>query len=161
MEKKYKRLIAVLVLVILALLVCLTIKTCEQSEDLPTLPIDTNAVDWNGNQQLQQVKPVTNGTHISGFKSLVFTANQTAQKVNFVNPAENGDKLFLMFLYVEDELLWSSGYVPAGSGYYDIELTRPLDAGSYKGYLKIEVYAPDGTQYNGARVSFDLTVQEA
>lgn len=161
MEKKYKRLIAVLVLVILALILCLIFRTCGQSEDLPTLPIDGNAVDWQGNQQLQQVKPVTNGTYISGFKTLVFTSNQTAQKVNFVNPAENGEKLFLMSLYVEDELLWSSGYVPAGSGYYDIELTKPLEAGNYKGYLKIEVYAPDGTQYNGARVSFDLTVQEA
>lgn len=159
MNRKY---IFIIAFVVIALLLCLLLKTCGSStEPTPTLPIDGNAIQWQGNQDLQQVTPEQKGTHIAGFKSLVFTANQTTQQVNFVNPAENVDKLFLMTLFVDDKQLWQSGYCPAGQGYYTIELSEPLKVGSYTGYLEIKVYRTSGEQLNGANVQFDLTVQEA
>ena len=43
-------------------------------------------------------------------------------------------------------------------GDYDIELSEPLAEGEYLGYLKIQVFKPDGTELNGAKVEFNLTV---
>lgn len=152
--------ITAIVLVILALIMCLIFKACGQIKDLPTLPLDGNVVEWNGNQQLPQAVPDVKGIVIPGFNAMTFVANQTTQAVNFYNPGENGDRLFLMSLYISDNLMWQSGYVPAGNGYYEIELSEPLAPGEYQAYLRIEVFTPENVQLNGARVDFDLLVQE-
>ena len=90
---------------------------------------------------------------------MVFIADQTTQKVNFYNPEIN-DCLFLMSLYVDEELLWQSGYVKPGDGYYEIELSRALPEGeNFKnGCLRIQCYKLDGTTLNSARVSFKLMI---
>lgn len=158
-KKKY--ICAAILLLILALVLCLIFRACGRTDDNPTLTIDDYAVEWDGNQLLPQASPGTKGIVIPGFDSLTFTANQTTQAVNFHNPAENENRLFLMMLYVEDDLLWQSGYVPAGKGYYKIDLEKPLVAGDYQAYLRILVYTEDAVQLNGAKIEFDLHVQEA
>lgn len=65
-----------------------------------------------------------------------------------------------MTLYINDIAYWQSGYCPAGNGYYDIELSQPLEKGEYTGFLKIQVFKPDGTEVNGAKVKFDLLVKD-
>ena len=158
--KKKKYICVAILLLILALVLCLIFRTCG-TDDNTKLTADSNAVLWDGNQLLPQVSPDTKGIVIPGFDSLTFTANQTTQAVNFHNPAENENRLFLMSLYVEDDLMWQSGYVPAGKGYYEIELQEALVAGDYQAYLRIEVFTEEGVQLNGAKVEFDLHVQEA
>lgn len=158
--KKKRILYVVLLIVIFALLWCF--RSCGNADTLPDIQLDGNAVDWQGNQQLQHATQDVKGYAVTGFQSLVFTANQATQKVNFVNPEQNTNYLFKMSLLVDDRMLWeSSGYCPAGQGYYTIDLSEPLPVGSYTGYLRIEVITTEGRQCNGAKIEFDLIVQEA
>ena len=150
----------ILPIVIFALLWCF--RSCGNADTLPDIQLDGNAVDWQGNQQLQHATQDVKGYAVTGFKSLVFTADEITQKVNFVNPECNTDYLFKMSLVVDECTLWeSSGYCPAGQGYYTIDLSEPLPVGSYTGYLRIEVITTEGRQCNGAKIEFDLIVQEA
>lgn len=149
------------VIVLILLCISLIIGVVVISNDTGSfLPIDDAADDWNGNQQLPKAslgdKPAI---AIPGFNELVFIANQTTQKVNFYNPLNN-DCLFLMSLYVDEELLWQSGYVKPGDCYYEIELSRALPEGeNFKnGCLRIQCYKLDGTTLNSARVNFKLMI---
>ena len=92
-------------------------------------------------------------------KCFLFISNQTSQKVNFYNPSEN-DCLFKLTLYADDKQLWESGYIQPSDGYYDIEISDPLDNGEYEGKLIYQCCKEDGTQLNSAVVSFKLTVKE-
>lgn len=163
-EKRVKRQyisIIILLAMVTLLFSIFIIRSCNREGDNPSsLPLDSNVVDWSGNQQLPNGSSSTGKICIPGFDSLVFVANQTSQKVNFYNPAVNGDRLFKMTLYIDYKPYWMSGYCPSGSGYYDIELTEPIVAGEYSAYLQIECFKPDGSQLNGARVTFNLKVTE-
>lgn len=160
MEKKRKQIyITVIILLLLLLLGAIIYILCNQRNSSPTLPTDENAVEWEGEQKVPRLQNGQKGIAIPGFDTLVFTANQTHQKVNFYNPSEN-DCLFRMTMYVNDEALWQSGYCVAGNGYYDIDISKPLAVGDYSAYLKVECFKVDGTPLNGAKVEFDLKVQE-
>ena len=65
-----------------------------------------------------------------------------------------------MSLYVDEELLWQSGYVKPGDGYYEIELSRALPEGeNFKnGCVSIQYYKLDGTTLNSAKVNFKLMI---
>lgn len=149
-------------LIIVSIIVGLCVsKGNDKDNPTPSLPLDSNAEDWNGQQQLPSGN-INTGKNICipGFDSLVFFANQTRQKVNFYNPEVNADRLFKMTLIVGDTVCWQSGYCPPGSGYYEIDLTEPIEPGEYKAYLRIQCFKPDGTELNGAKVSFNLLVEE-
>lgn len=153
--------IIILLIVVTLLLSIFIFRSCYRAGNNPSsLPLDSNVVDWNGNQYLPNGSSSAGKICVPGFDSLVFVANQTIQKVNFYNPEVNGDRLFQMTLFIEDKEYWKSGYCPSGSGYYEIELSAPIESGEYAGYLKIECFKPDGTQLNGARVTFNLIVTE-
>ena len=126
--------------------------------DNPLLPIDELAEKWKGNQDLPSGGE-NQEIDVPGFKTLVFRANQTSQKVNFYNPEEN-ECLFKLKLYANDKQLWESGYIQPSDGYYDIEISDSLDNGEYEGKLIYQCYKEDGTQLNSAVVSFKLTVKE-
>ena len=63
-----------------------------------------------------------------------------------------------MNLYAEDELIWKSGNISPGNGYYDIELNKNLSEGEQQGYLLIKCYKQDGTESNSAKVKFNIIV---
>ena len=160
MKKKRVICVSIALLLVLLLAVLLMFRSCNKNDDPSSLPVDSGAVDWNGNQHLPNGSSSAGKICVPGFDSLVFVANQTVQKVNFYNPEVNGDRLFQMTLFIEDKEYWKSGYCPSGSGYYEIKLSAPIESGEYAGYLKIECFNPDGTQLNGARVTFNLIVTE-
>lgn len=147
-----------LIIILILLVIFLLFKQCQKPDDTPKLPTDENAVEWEGNQQLQQAFNGTGGIAIPGFSSLVFTANQQNQKVNFYNPKIN-NCLFRMTLFINGIEYWQSGYVAPGNGYYNITLSEPIAAGEYKAYLKIECFKSEGQPLNGANVDFELLVQ--
>ena len=164
MKKRNKLLPLVIILIILCVSLIIGVVVISQNNRDSNagnfLPIDNAADDWNGNQELPKAslgdKPAI---AIPGFNELVFIADQTTQKVNFYNPEIN-DCLFLMRLYVDEELLWQSGYVKPGDGYYEIELSRALPEGeNFKnGCLRIQCYKLDGTTLNSAKVNFKLMI---
>ena len=161
MNKKKRFIYISIIFVLLLCLILLLLKCCHspETEQPPNLTLDNDAVSWQGEQPLQNAKTDKKEIAIPGFTSLVFTANQTAQKVNFYNP-ESNNCLFLFQLIIDDSILWESGYCPPGNGYYNIELTEPLQNGEYNGLLKIQCFRETGEQLNGASVKFDLIVQE-
>lgn len=158
--KKKSIYISIIVILLLLLIGAAWCFLHNQSVDKPSLPTDSNAVEYEGDKPTNRLPNGQKGIAIPGFDTLVFSANQTHQKVNFYNPSEN-DCLFRMTLYVNDEALWQSGYCAAGNGYYDIDISKPLAVGDYPAYLKVECFKADGTPLNGAKVEFKITVQEA
>ena len=86
--KKKKCFLIILCIAVLLLIAFIFLSGRQGKEDKPLLPIDELAEKWKGNQDLPssgQNKEID----IPGFKTLVFKANQTSQKVNFYNPSEN------------------------------------------------------------------------
>ncbi len=157
--KKKSIYISIIVILLLLLIGAAWYFLHNQSVDKPSLPTDSNAVEYEGDKPTNRLPNGQKGIAIPGFDTLVFSANQTNQRVNFFNPDSN-DCLFLMTLYIDDKPLWKSGYCKPGTGYYDIELSEPLKAGEYSAYLKMQCFKEDGTVLNGAKVEFDITVQE-
>ncbi len=149
--------IALLILCLILLLVrCGNSYTQEAAREF--LPADEGAVEWKGNQSLGEPH-IPGSISIPGFSTLSFVADQTQQRVNFYNP-ETNNCMFLMSLYVEDELYWQSGYVEAGKGYYSIELYESLPTGEYAAMLQIQCFRASGEPLNSANVAFDLSVLE-
>lgn len=156
--KKKKTFLIIMFLVILLLMAFIFLFGRQRKTDNPLLPIDELAEKWKGNQDLPS-NAENKEIDVPGFKTLVFNANQTSQKVNFYNPSEN-DCLFKLTLYADDKKLWESGYIQPNDGYYDIEISDPLNRGEYSGKLLYECFKDDGTQLNSAVVTFKMIVKE-
>ena len=114
---------------------------------------------WDGEQQITRTQNGKKGIDIPGFDTLVFKSNRTHQRVNFFNPKEN-DCLFKMTLFVNNKSIWQSGYCASGSGYYEIDIDKPLKAGEYPSYLQVECFRSDGTALNCAKVEVNLMVED-
>lgn len=157
--KKHKNLIILIVLFLLICVVASVLYLHFSDTNIPWLDTDSGAVKWEGEQNLQHNTSASNNIAIPGFESLVFTSGQSTQKVNFYNPEENSC-LFQLELYADDTLLWKSGYIEPGKGYYTIELIEPLITGTYNGRLHYDCYLADGTALNSANVALQIYVQE-
>lgn len=120
---------------------------------------DQSAVSFTGIRKTKSKSIEQRGIAIPGLESLVFVADQKSQKVNFYNPQENEGILIALSLVVDDAVLWSSGNVEAGKGYYDIELSEPLKAGTYDAYLVYDCFTVEGVKLNSAQVKFILYVE--
>lgn len=158
MKKKSKFVIIMLLLLICVLIFSILCSDGDFPNPLSFLDPDKNTEEWNGNQELPQAGK-SEEVLIPGFDSLVCYADQTSQKVNFYNPAENSC-LMRMILYVDDKEVWKSGYIEPGKGYYDIEFQEPLKVGTYNGTLLVECFLEDGTECNAAKVEFKLQMEE-
>lgn len=158
MKKKY---IYISVIVVLLLLLFGAVYIIfQQQADKPLLATDSNAVSFEGEKDTFRLPTGQAGIAIPGLpESLVFAKNQTTQRVNFYNP-EGNSCLFLMTLFVDEKQVWQSGYVEAGKGYYTIELSEPIDEGTYNAYLLIQCFRKDGTALNSANVKTQIIVSE-
>lgn len=147
-KRKSKLLIITSIIAVIALIivVILSLRGCEKlSNSLQTVP-DENSVVWDGEQFIKN--PNTNtykGSYIPGFDVLNLVADSKSQKVNFYNPESNTCN-FKMFLFIENELVWQSGYVKPGYGFYEIELSHEFSARETTGVLKVECYSGQTNQ---------------
>lgn len=156
---KRKHLLILLLLLLLIGSAAIFLYYHQQPDNKPdNLITDESADNWQGDQELYKPQSEVPMIKIPGITSLVFAPDTTSQKVNFYNPEEN-DCLFRMTLNVDGKEYWQSGYCAPGKGYYDIELTEPLETGTYSAYLLVECFKEDGTRLNGANVEFDLQVR--
>lgn len=160
LKKKSKYMILLLLLLFVGVLIFPIL--CDDGRipnHLSFLIPDQDAEEWNGNQELPQ-SGRNEEVIVPGFDSLVCYANQTKQKVNFYNPAENSC-LMRMTLYADNEMLWSNnGYLEPGRGYYEIDFSEPLPSGTYDGTLLVECFLADGTKCNSVKVEFTMTMEE-
>jgi len=147
-NRKSKLLIiaAIVALIALIVVIILSLRGCEKlSNSLQTVP-DENAVIWDGEQFITNPNADTyKGSYIPGFDVLNLVADSKSQKVNFYNPESNTCN-FMMFLFIENELVWRSGYVKPGYGFYEIELSHEFTARETTGILKVECYSAEGNQ---------------
>lgn len=122
---------------------------------------DNQSVSWRGEQSLNP--PTSDGIPsviVPSISNLTFTANSTTQLVNLYNPDKN-IRYFKMQLFIDDELLWESGYVAPGDGYYSIDLAHPLQSGNYIGYLKINFFTDVGAKLpSSAKIKINVNVIE-
>lgn len=156
---KRKHILILLLLLLLIGSAAIFLYYHQQPDNKPdNLITDESADNWQGDQELYKPQSEVPMITIPGITSLVFAPDTVNQKVNFYNPEEN-DCLFRMTLNVDGKEYWQSGYCAPGKGYYDIELTEPIEAGTYSAYLLVECFKEDGTRLNGANVEFDLQVR--
>lgn len=159
--KHNKKNITILVLILINVLLITTIVLVVNRHSANySLNGDINASEWHGNQYIQ--KPtVDNSTAIAipGWDYIYLKSDTLSQQVNFYNPQSN-NCLFVMSLYIKDRLVWKSGYVEPGYGYYDIKLTEIPSAGTYDGYLKIQCFERNGQTLNSAKINFIVYIQE-
>lgn len=160
MKKKSKYIILVLLLLIAGIFIFPML--CGD-DDIPNplsfLSPDQDAEEWNGEQELPQAGK-NEEILVPGFNSLVCYSDQTTQKVNFYNPAENSC-LMRMTLYADNQKLWSNnGYLEPGKGYYEIDFSKSLPPGIYDGILFVECFLKDGTACNSVKVEFTMNVEE-
>lgn len=157
-QKADRRKYIIIILVLLLFGAILYIIFAQNPKTL--LAPDQSAVTFSGFRKTQSKSIEQRGIAIPGLESLVFVADQKEQKVNFFNPAENEGILIALSLVVDDAVLWQSGNIEAGKGYYDIELSEPLKAGTYDAYLVYDCFTSEGIKLNSAQVKFTLYVQE-
>lgn len=154
MKKRY----VIVILVILLFTILQAVCMWRNAKPIERIQPDSNASDWNGEHELDKRKTEVRQIAIPGIDSLFFKADQKEQKVNFYNPKSN-ECLMVFVLYVDDRVMWRSGYCKPDSGYYTIELNEPLKEGEYDANLMHECYREDGATLNSANVKFKLYVQ--
>ena len=160
--RKSKEKILTLTIIMLLLLGVAFIYILSHNSKLNTdkLTPDSDAADYDGDHQTLQLSNGTPGIAIAGqSQTLVFVADQTSQQVNIYNPERN-DCLMLPSLYVDDVQIWRGGYLAPGKAYYTIELSTPLESGTYPAYILYECVKEDGTPLNNAKVKFKIIVKE-
>lgn len=155
-----KKILKIVIPIVLLVVLCIAIITIVfyHPEPKPSLEPDSNASEWEGQQELDKPKTDVKQIAIPGLESLVFKEGQKEQRVNFYNPKEN-DCLIVFSLHIDDRELWRSGYCAPDKGYNDIELSEPLEKGTYNASLLHECFRQDGTPLNSANVQFTLYVQ--
>lgn len=163
MENKVKRKTwIILIFLLLLLLLCGGLFAYHNSnQSQPILPdLDSNAVNWVGKQELENVGRDSGGTiSIPCFESLVFAANEKNQKVNLYNPEQN-NCYFVITLIVGENTLYQSKMIPPGTGFYEIELTDVLTVGEYAATIVYECYSIDDlSPMNGGAFHFDVHVK--
>lgn len=121
-------------------------------------PLDSNGIEWNGNQDISSYKEEIKYISIPRFNKMYFNQSKN-QKVNFYNPKENTCTM-TMELYLNDgSLLWSADNVKPGYGFYDIEIMKPLLKGVYENcHYIVHCYNDNGTELNGGDIKFVLFV---
>ncbi|MGN0158699.1 MAG: hypothetical protein ACI39W_06110 [Brotaphodocola sp.] len=98
---------------------------------------------------------------IPGFEKWNISAGETKVSSGFYNPEHNGC-YFVLSVLLEDseELIYESDYLKPGQHLYEVELIRPMEAGTYDAVLRYHTYSvTDFSPMNGASVPFSLVVK--
>ncbi len=124
------------------------------------LNIDPGAQEWTG-QQLENQGGESTGIKIPGYPSITLPADTETVGVALLNPEGNPCYFtFELALTDTDEVLYTSQLVPPGQAIYEIDLSRPLEAGEYNAVIRISTTSlEDGSAMNGANVETVLIVQ--
>jgi hypothetical protein len=98
---------------------------------------------------------------IPGFNQITMKAGQTAQRVELYNPKQNTCYMVITIMLPDKTQLYKSGMLEPGKVINTIELSRKLEAGTYKGaILRYSCYALENMkELNGAETIFTLEVK--
>lgn len=158
-KKKHRKLFVVLFILLIIILLCIGYWYLHKPDTTPEPFFDPTSVDWQGDQELLKEKMDSGNIIVPCFEKLVFAKGETSQQVNIYNP-ETNPCYMVASLIVGEETLWKSEMIEPYKGFYTIELNHALEAGDYDAYMLYQFYATeDLTEYNSAKVLFDLVVQ--
>ena len=155
-KKKAKALIALLC-VLVAALVCVVVWMATASDDRPAQEGD-GTDSGAGDGLVVPERP--DMIDVVAYESIELAADQTAQQVRLENPVENDVWLRITLEFEDGTVLWQSERLQPGQVVREIELERPLAAGSYDAVLRYEhwTYDDEMKPLNGAETLLVLEV---
>jgi hypothetical protein len=97
---------------------------------------------------------------IPGFESMTIPAGKTLVSANLYNPESNACYFEIsIILKSTEEEIYKSKLISPGNHLYQIELSKPLQKGTYDAIVHYDTFTLDGqTPLNGANVPFKLIV---
>ncbi len=98
---------------------------------------------------------------IPGFERMTMPSGETVVPAYLYNPENNQCYFEISIILADtDDEIYQSKLVSPGQGLYEIELTQPLEQGSYDAILHYSTFAlHDYKEMNGANVPIKLIVQ--
>ena len=115
-------------------------------------------IEFEADQTLNRPAAESDTISIPGFETWTVDAGETKASANFYNPEKN-TCYFVISVILDDtgEKIYESKYVKPGQHLYEVELTRALEAGTYKATIHYSTYSmTDLSPMNGADVPFEL-----
>lgn len=159
MQKKYRVLVVILLLVIAALLgIIHLLKQCGKPAEVgPSLYEDPNAVDI---REPDAQKGGTGNIAVPGFEKMTVKAGATTQDIWIYNPEKNNCLFVASIILPGGKTVYKSGYIAPGKAIYKAEFTQQIRAGTYENtILQYDFYTLDGTAAGGTKAYFTLEVE--
>lgn len=156
MQKKYRVLVVILLLVIAALLGIILWQYFAQSS-AGTLTEDPNAVNI---REPDAQKGGTGNIAVPGFEKMTIRAGTTSQDIWIYNPEKNNCYFVVSIILPDGKTVYKSGFIAPGKAIYKAEFTQQIRAGIYENtVLQYDFYTLDGTAAGGTKAYFTLEVE--
>lgn len=157
MQKKYRVLVVILLLVIAALLGIILWQYFAQSS-AGTLTEDPNAVNI---REPDAQKGGTGNIAVPGFEKMTIRAGTTSQDIWIYNPEKNNCYFVVSIILPDGKTVYKSGFIAPGKAIYKAEFTQQIRAGTYENtVLQYDFYTLDGTAAGGTKAYFTLEVEQ-
>ena len=157
MQKKYRVLVVILLLVIAALLGIILWQYFAQSS-AGTLTEDSNAVNI---REPNAQKGGTGNIAVPGFEKMTIRAGTTSQDIWIYNPEKNNCYFVVSIILPDGKTVYKSGFIAPGKAIYKAEFTQQIRAGIYENtVLQYDFYTLDGTAAGGTKAYFTLEVEQ-
>lgn len=157
MQKKYRVLVVILLLVIAALLGIILWQYFAQSS-AGTLTEDPNAVNI---REPDAQKGGTGNIAVPGFEKMTIRAGTTSQDIWIYNPEKNNCYFVVSIILPDGKTVYKSGFIAPGKAIYKAEFTQQIRAGIYENtVLQYGFYTLDGTAAGGTKAYFTLEVEQ-
>lgn len=157
MQKKYRVLVVILLLVIAALLGIILWQYFAQSS-AGTLTEDPNAVNI---REPDSQKGGTGNIAVPGFEKMTIRAGTTSQDIWIYNPEKNNCYFVVSIILPDGKTVYKSGFIAPGKAIYKAEFTQQIRAGIYENtVLQYDFYTLDGTAAGGTKAYFTLEVEQ-
>jgi len=119
----------------------------------------SNGIEWNGKQDIS-VQSEVKRIAIPGFNEMVFASQQKNQKVNLYNPSENTCTMTFEMFMEDGTLLWHEENIQPGYGFYNIDINKILESGTYENCtLIVHCFDHNNIELNGGVIKFTLYVK--
>ena len=157
MQKKYRVLVVILLLVIAALLGIILWQYFAQSS-AGTLTEDPNAVNI---REPDAQKGGTGNIAVPGFEKMTIRAGTTSQDIWIYNPEKNNCYFVVSIILPDGKTVYKSGFIAPGKAIYKAEFTQQIRAGIYENtVLQYDFYTLEGTAAGGTKAYFTLEVEQ-
>ena len=159
-DKKKKILLILLILLLMLGMLFVGLYLGGAFKPKPQTPIADTAVRYAEQQDYSQLEESPT-IAIPGYDTIDFAAGETHQTVTLHNPEENTCYFKMSFILPDGTVIWQSDLLEPGMAFTEIELSQPLDAGTYEGVtLKYDCFSlKDQSTLNNGAIKVTLNVE--